>query len=459
MNKRTESKPTTVSENDTVPSGAVPFSASPAGDPGSICDWANGSVWTNRMLTTLVTGVRGGKWHALIDKVYKVENLFAAHRKVTGKNGAAGVDHVSCEEFDHRHPAELARLQSSLREETYVPQAIRRVNIPKPGSRETRPLGIPTVRDRVVQTALLHVIEPIFDNTFYEHSYGFRRQRGCKNALERVERLLDEGYVYVVDADLKSYFDTIDHTRLLTLVRAKISDRRVLSLIESYLKQGILEDLRVWEPEEGSPQGAVISPLLANIFLNPLDHLLAGEGYEVTRYADDFVIQCRTAEEAEAALTLVQQWTADVSLTLHPEKTKIVHVPDSEFDFLGYTFRSNNGRILRLPRTKSEAKFRDSIRRRTKRLRSGSMEAIIADVNEVTRGWFVYFRHSYPTVFRDYDGWIRRRLRSILRRRRKLRGISKKGKDHQRWPNAYFEAHGYYSLVTAHASYSQSSSR
>ncbi len=145
MNKHTESKPTTVSENDAVPAGAVPFSASPAGDPGSICDWANGSVWTNRMLTTLVTGVRGGKWHALIDKVYKAENLFAAYRKVTGKNGAAGVDHVSCEEFDRKHPEELARLESSLREETYVPQAIRRVNIPKPGSRETRPLGIPTV--------------------------------------------------------------------------------------------------------------------------------------------------------------------------------------------------------------------------------------------------------------------------------------------------------------------------
>ncbi len=318
---------------------------------------------------------------------------------------------------------------------------------------------VPTVRDRVVQTALLYVIEPIFDHTFHEHSYGFRRQRGCKNALERVERLLNEGYVYVVDADLKSYFDTIDHNILMSLVRAKISDRRILSLVESYLKQGVLEDLRVWEPEKGSPQGAVISPLLANIFLNPLDHLLSGEGYEITRYADDFVIQCRSAEEAEAALTLVQQWTAEVSLTLHPEKTKIVHAHDSEFDFLGYTFRSNKGRILRLPRAKSEAKLRESIRRRTRRLRSGSMNAIIADVNKVTKGWFVYFRHSHPTVFRDYDGWIRRRLRSILRRRRKLPGISKKGKDHQRWTNAYFQAHGYYSLVTAHASYSQSSQR
>jgi RNA-directed DNA polymerase len=238
----------------------VPFSATPAGEPPSVTDWANPSVWTERMLTTLQTGVRGGKWHTLIDKVFSPKNLFAASRKVTGKGGAAGVDHQSVEDFEENNREERDRLHIALRDDTYVPQAVRRVWIPKPGSKEQRPLGVPTVRDRVVQTALLNVLEPIFDVTFSDNSYGFRHGRGCHHALERVEALLEAGYVHVVDADLKSYFDTIPKDRLLTLVGEQISDQRVLRLVEMFLEQGVLEDLREWTPEAGTPQGAVITP-------------------------------------------------------------------------------------------------------------------------------------------------------------------------------------------------------
>jgi RNA-directed DNA polymerase len=260
------------------------------------------------MLTALEQGVRGGRWHTLIDKVYARVNLFHACRKVVGNKGAPGVDHVTVEKFDSQSREELARLQAELQNDTYRPQSVRRKWLDKPGSSEKRPLGIPTVRDRVVQTALRNVVEPIFDVTFAEHSYGFRPQRGCHHALEHVERALDAGNVYVVDADLKSYFDTINHEKLLDRIREKVSDSRILKLIEMFLQQGIMDGLSLWTPEEGSPQGAVISPLLANIFLNPLDHLIAGAGFQMVRYADDFVVLCQTREDADRALEMVKQW-------------------------------------------------------------------------------------------------------------------------------------------------------
>jgi RNA-directed DNA polymerase len=290
----------------TPPPTKVPFSATPAGEPASLRDWANLSVWTDPMLTTLEQGVRGGRWHTLIDKVYSRKNLFFACRKVVGNQGAPGLDHVTVEQFDSQSREELARLGAELADDTYRPQAVRRKWIDKPGSREQRPLGIPTVRDRVVQTALRNVIEPIFDIAFAKHSYGFRPGRGCHHALEHVERSLDAGYVYVVDADLKSYFDTINHEKLLERIREKVSDSRILKLIEMFLQQGVMDGLELWTPEEGSPQGAVISPLLANIYLNPLDHLLADAGFEMVRYADDFVILCRTREDADRALETVR---------------------------------------------------------------------------------------------------------------------------------------------------------
>ena len=270
--------------------------------------WTKPWIWTDRMLTALDTGVKGGRWYSLIDKVYHRTTLTMAADWVTrDERKAAGVDHVSPAQFARRRSEEVDKLAEQLRRGTYRPQAIRRVYIPKPGSREQRPLGIPTIRDRVVQAALRDVIEPIFERDFAEHSYGFRPGRGCKDALRRVDQLLKSGYGYIVDVDLKSYFDTIPHDRLMARVAEKISDGRVLGLIEMFLKQGVLEGLSEWTPEQGTPQGAIISPLLSNIYLDPLDHLMAERGFEMVRYADDFVILCRTREEADRALAVIQE--------------------------------------------------------------------------------------------------------------------------------------------------------
>lgn len=429
----------------------VPFEATPARKPPSILEWANRDVWNDRMLVALHEGVRGGKWHTLIDKVYHAPNLLSAGQSVLANEGAAGVDHQSVRQFRARSREELARLAEELRSETYRPHAVKRVWIPKPGSTEQRPLGIPCVRDRVVQTALLHVLEPIFDITFAESSYGFRHGRGCRHALERVEALLKEGFVHVVDADLKSYFDTIPQERLMSRVRERISDRRVLGLVEQFLAQGVMDGLKAWTPTMGTPQGAVISPLLANIYLNPLDHRMAESGYALVRYADDFVILCRSRAEADQALAEVQTWVAENGLTLHPAKTKIVDARTEGFDFLGYTFRGR----LRLPRKKSLTKLKDALRAKTSRTHGHSMPWIVQRLNRTLQGWFGYFRHCQKTVFADLDSWLRMRLRSILRKRRGATGRGR-GTDHQRWPNAYFADLGLYSLQSAYGRLVQS---
>ena len=443
MDRPKENKPAEVSET-----------TKQAGEVRARWAWAEPSVWTDRMLTALEQGVKGGVWFSLIDKVHSWSNLFSSYGKVAANGGAAGVDHVKVEDFTKKLGANLEKLIAQLRDGRYRPQAVRRVNIPKPGTKETRPLGIPTVRDRIVQGALRQVLEPIFENEFAEQSYGFRPGRGCKDALRRVDKLLKRGYRYVVDVDLKSYFDTIPHAKLLGEVGKYVSDSRVLGLIEAFLKADILDGLEAWTPEEGAPQGAVISPLLSNLYLNDLDHMVAQQGYEMTRYADDLVIQCESFEEAERALAIVQAWTAKRGLTLHPTKTKIVDVMTDGFDFLGYHFV----RDRRYPRKKSLAKLRDVIRGKTRRNNGRSLHMTIADVNRTTKGWFEYFKHSHRFVFPKIDGWIRMRLRSILRKRRHRRGRGR-GADHQRWPNAYFAKHGLYSLQAAYAAACQSSRR
>jgi RNA-directed DNA polymerase len=411
--------------------------------------WAEPAVWTERMLTALEQGVKGGVWFSLIDKVYAPANLAAATAKVVANRGAAGVDHVTVEQFNRRADVEVRKLGEQLRHGTYRPQAIRRVYIPKPGSTEERPLGIPTVRDRVVQTALVHVLQPIFERDFAPTSYGFRPGRGAQQALARVEQLLAAGYRYVVDADLKSYFDSIPHDRLLERIRSKVADGRVLGLVESFLKAGILEGLREWTPVAGAPQGAVLSPLLSNIYLDPLDHQMAASGVAMVRYADDFVLLCRTRAEADRALAEVLAWVEANGLTLHPDKTRIVDTQTESFDFLGYRF----DRDKRLVRPKSLAKLRETVRAKTKRTDGRSLACIIADLNQTLEGWFGYFRRCWERVFSLLDGWIRRRLRSLLRKRRGLKGMSRHGADETRWPNAYFAEQGLFSLKTAHARY------
>lgn len=429
----------------------VPFAATPTGEIPGIAQWAHPVVWTNRMLETLLGNkVRGGKWHTLTDQVYDELNLFCSAHKVLGKKGAAGIDRQTVDDFADHEREELRHLLEQLRDGTYRPSPVRRTWIPKPGSTEKRPLGIPTVRDRVVQTALVHVIEPILDATFHERSFGFRHGRGCHQALRCVEELLEAGHVYVVDADLKGYFDTIPKDRLLDVVRQSISDQRTLGLVKQFLDQGIVEELRTWTPESGVPQGAVLSPVLANAYLNPLDHHMSEIGFQMVRYADDFVILCRTQGEADAALAEVRTWVEQQGLTLHPEKTQIVDSRETSFSFLGYSFRGK----LRFPRKKSHEKFVDSIRDKTPRKSGESLETLIQRLNQTARGWFHYFRHCHWSVFRPYDAMIRRRLRRILLKRN--RRNPHRLPQHQRWPDAYFTECGYNSLVEIHRRFVQS---
>ena len=444
----------TEGRSESKPAG-VPERATQAGEIRDRWDWIEPSVWTERMLTALERGVKGGKWFSLIDKVYALANLRAGFAKVKSNRGGAGVDHQTIEMFEARLEENLEKLSRSLREGSYRPQAIRRQWIPKPGSNEKRPLGIPTVRDRVVQAALLNVLEPIFERDFAEQSYGFRPNRGCKDALRRVEELLKRGNTWVVDADLKSYFDTIPHESLVKRVEEKVSDGAVIALLKGYLKQEVMDAMTRWMPGGGTPQGAIVSPLLSNIYLDPLDHEMARCGIEMVRYADDFVILCCSQAEAEEALEMVRQWTEQAGLQLHPDKTRIVDATQKGgFDFLGYHFERN----MKWPRKKSLKKFKDAIRGKTKRTNGNSLQRIIEDVNQSLRGWFEYFKHSHKTAYAPLDKWIRMRLRSILRKRHGLQGRGR-GRDHQRWTNAFFSEQGLFSLVTAHVSACQSCRR
>jgi len=404
------------------------------------------------MLTTLLENkVKGGKWHALIDKVYDPLNLYTAARKVTGKRKAAGVDGQSCEAFEEHLLVETRQLAGEIQAQTYRPSAVLRVHIPKPGRpNETRPLGIPTVRDRTVQRAVLNVIEPILDHQFHERSFGFRHGVGAHDALRIVEQKLQEGYVYVVDADLKGYFDTIPKDRLLALVKKHISDSRMLKLIKLFLDQNIMEELREWTPIAGVLQGAVLSPVLSNLYLNPLDHKMADTGFEMVRYADDFVVMCRSPAEAEEALRMITAWVEQAGLTLHPTKTKIVDSRAKSFAFLGYSFRGD--KIY--PRRESLAKMKARIKELTPRKRSGSVESIVSELNRTLIGWFGYFRHCRWTIYKDLDAKIRSRLRRLLLKRH--RKNPERLPRQQRWPNAYFAKAGLYSLREAHFRFAQS---
>lgn len=439
---------------ETEPAG-VPVRATQVGEIQGRWPWVEPSVWTERMLTALEEGVKGGKWYSLIDKVSALRNLRSAFAQVKRNKGGAGVDRVTIRMFEAHLEEDLQRLSEALREGSYRPQAIRRVWIPKPGSREKRPLGIPTVRDRVVQTALRNVLEPIFERDFAAQSYGFRPERSTKDALRRVAELLKAGYVHVVDADLQSYYDTIPRQPLLGQVRGKVADSKVLELLEGYLAQDVMEGAQYWTPERGTPQGAVISPLLSNVYLDPLDHHMAQRGYEMVRYADDFVVLCRSQLEAQRALAEVEEWTTAAGLRLHPEKTRIVDATQrGGFDFLGYHFERGH----RWPSKKSLGKLKDKIRAKTRRTSGYSLQRVVSELVPIQRGWFEYFKHGHWTTFEKLDKWIRMRLRSILRHRQKRKGRGR-GKDHNRWPNAFFAEQGLFSFTAAYAQARQSSRR
>jgi RNA-directed DNA polymerase len=405
------------------------------------------------MLAALENGVQGGKWFSLIDKVYRPATLAAAWEQVRANRGAAGIDGQSVERFAAQAERYLGELAEELRTERYRAAPVRRVEIAKADGK-TRPLGIPTVKDRIVQAAVKRVIEPIFEQAFVPTSYGFRPGRGCKDALREVDRLLRAGFTHVVDADLKSYFDSIPRERLQARLEERLSDGRLLALLAQWLSQDIVQGLRRWTPTQGTPQGAIISPLLANLYLHSLDVTLARRGYQLVRYADDFVILCASAQEAQAALAEVQAWVAANGLSLHPDKT---HIGDCRavgqgFEFLGYRFEAGR----RWVRKKSLRALKDKVRALTARTRGDSLARIMAELNPVLRGWFHYFQHAWRTEFPTLDGFVRRRLRAVLRKQSKHPGFGRCVADHRRWPTAYFAAAGLFTLTTAWQRASQS---
>lgn len=449
--RKKESEKTMEEENEPseVPEGAkqpgevtTPFHDEVGAEP---------CLWTERMLAALKSGVKGNKWFSLHDKTSRMEVLRRAWEKVRAKGGKGGVDGVEIHLFEMHATVELEKLSEQLKEGRYEPAPVKRVWIEKPGSQEKRPLGIPTIRDRVAQSALQMTIGPIFEIGFHPQSYGFRPWRGCKGALRRVSQLLKAGREYVVDVDFKGYFDTIEHEKLMKEVEKKISDGKTLQLIRSFLKAGVMEEGKLVRSNgKGTPQGGVISPLLSNIYLDGLDWKMSEEGHEMVRYADDFVVMCGTLEEAERALEKIRQWAEERKLEIHPEKTRIVHHRDpGGFEFLGYRFEAGK----RYPRNKSRNKLREAIRERTPRTSGESLAKVIEKLNVVLKGWFGYFKHSYRTSFRDVDEFTRTRLRAILHKRN--RNPDRRPRK-QRWPNDYFASAGLISLARLHREACQS---
>ena len=414
---------------------------------------AEHGVWSLKMLMALEGGVKGNVWFSLIDKVWTDRTLGLAWEKVRSNAGSCGVDGITVERFEKDSQRRLLAVKEHLQRGDYQPKPVKRVWIPKPGTRDKRPLGVPTVTDRVVQAALRMVIEPIFEKEFAPQSYGFRPGRGCKDALRQVDRLLQSGHVHVVDVDLKGYFDSIPHEPLMALVKERIADGRVVALIESFLKQGVMEQMPEVEPagEQGTPQGGVISPLLANLYLNPLDWLMEEQGIAMIRYADDMVMLCESAEQARQVLEQLQGWCQQAGLQLHPEKTKIVNLgaPGAHFDFLGYRFkRTARGRLRRFIRPKSLKRLKERLRPLTRRNCGRSLTRVVEQLEEVLRGVHGYFHHAYHGQLREIDQWIRGRLRSILRKRHHGKGRGR-GNDHIKWPNHTFERLGLFSLEQA----------
>lgn len=368
---------------------------------------------------------RNRRFHALYDHIFRPDILRQAWEEVRRNGGSAGQDCVTIEDVEREGVEQfLSQIAQDLQTGTYRPMPVLRVYIPKADGKQ-RPLGIPTIRDRVVQQACKLVIEPLFEANFRNSSYGFRPKRSAPQAVTEVKKSLISAW-YVVDADIQSYFDTIDHTMLLTLLRRRISDRRVLKLIRQWMEAGVMEDGVRSATELGSPQGGVISPLLANIYLHVLDMYWA-ERYsslgKLIRYADDFVILCRTRQEAETTLQRVKQIMVILKLVLHPTKTRIVDMGQEGFDFLGFHFHKKkakkSGKLLPYmwPALKAMKAIRSKIHRITERRRlSNPLSDVINYLNRVIRGWRNYFRIGNCTLkFQQLDHYVRDRLERWVR--------------------------------------------
>lgn len=406
--------------------------------------WVEQTIWTKEMLTALDNGVKGNKWYSLIDKIYNPKTLEKAWQSVMKNKGAAGIDDITIKKFTQNKDKYLKEINRDLRKCEYKPSAIRRVNIPK-GDGKTRPLGIPTIKDRIVQSAIKMAIEPIWEKEFIPTSYGFRPGKNAHEAIKEVSKYLEEGYMWVIDADIKGYFDNISHERLIKKVKDKIADGRVLNIIEKFLKARIIEDIKEWTPIKGTPQGGVLSPLLANIYLHSLDLLINSQDSKIIRYADDFVILCRSEEQAKQVKRIIEIWMMENELELQPDKTKICMYNNDSFEFLGYRFEGK----YKFVRKKSIDKLKEKIRELTKRTCGKNICKIILEVNRILVGWFNYFKYAQGEIHRKMDELIRRRLRAIIRKQKKRPGMGKTLEDHKQWPNVYFAKLGLFSLKEA----------
>jgi group II intron reverse transcriptase/maturase len=388
--------------------------------PRRLADWIN------------PTGAK--KVHSLIDKVYKQKNLEMAWESVRANRGRGGVDGQSLEEFEGQLDSQLNRLHTELREDCYQPRPVRQVQISKAGKPgEFRTLGIPTIYDRVCQQALLNRLEPIFEPVFDDANFGYRRGRSTKDALRKVwKEIQEDGREWIVDADLKDFFGSVDHEKLLTLVAQRVADGRVLRLVRAMLKAGSYGKGRLFPSERGTPQGGVISPLLSNILLTPFDQEMRRRGYRLTRYADDWVVTCQSAEEARAAIAAALRILSELGVQLHPQKTRIVHVRQG-FEFLGYKIKrgkqlrlppgkirsgAQSGALYAYPREKSIQRFMDQVRQLTKRRVPLTTKELIEELNPVLRGWGHHYKRAHVRkLFNRLNRWIMHRIWSHRFRR------------------------------------------
>jgi len=381
----------------------------------------------SRRLADWINPTGAKKVHSLIDKVYKRKNLEMAWEKVKENRGSGGVDGQNLEAFEAQLNQELDRLHRELKEDTYRPLPVRQHPIPKrdkPG--EYRMLGIPAIYDRVCQQALLNRLEPIFEPIFDDASFGYRRGRSTKDALRKIWKEIQSGSEWIVDADLRDFFGSVDHEKLLTLVAQRVADGRVLRLIKAMLKAGSYGKGQLFPSERGTPQGGVVSPVLSNVLLTPFDREMRLRGYQLTRYADDWVITCKSAAEARAAVEAARRILKQLGVELHPQKTRIVHVRYG-FEFLGYKIKRGKrklhlpgskirsqvrqGALYAYPKERSIRRFMDRVRQRTKRRMPLRTKELIAELNPLLRGWGEYYKRAHVRLlFNRLDRWIIRRI-------------------------------------------------